>query len=242
MLFLPLDIPPIPNKDIIIKNFYGKTQAVGYDKDKELVFRDVSDDTLSQASDVFYQWKAQQLSDKGTWNSFARKTYPDLIKWIDDYYPFETILDARLERAKGPVLPHTDGASVGYVGRMMDSSGAYIDVPSYVDNPQAVLDHQLENEPIGYRFIVHGSRDTLYMCKDEQGKNKVYCDIPKNTDAYVINHCTQLHGMDPKPDIDDERIVGFIIGTVNTEKHNILLKKSANKYKEYIITANELRV
>ena len=242
MLFLPLDIPPIPNKEKILENFYGKTHAVGYDKNNELIFRDVDDKTLEQTPDVFYKWKAQVLSEDNKWNKFAKETYPELVGWIDEHYPFETILDARLERAKGPVLPHTDGPSIGYAGRMMDSTGEFIDVPKYVDNPQTDLDHQLANEPIGYRFIVHGSRDTLYMCKDDQGKDKAYCNIPKETDAYVINHCTQLHGMDPKSGIDDERIVGFIIGIVNIDKHNDLLKKSANKYKEYIIKENELRV
>ena len=37
MLFLPLDIPPIPNKEKILENFYGKTHAVGYDKNNELI-------------------------------------------------------------------------------------------------------------------------------------------------------------------------------------------------------------
>ena len=34
--------------------------------------------------------------------------FPELLKWIDDYFPFEHKLHVKLSRAKGDVLPHTD--------------------------------------------------------------------------------------------------------------------------------------
>ena len=111
-----------------------------------------------------------------------------------------------------------------------------------------MLDHQLANEPIGYRFIVSGSRDTLYMCneydysKDMSNQKKVYCTIPDDTDAFLINNCTQPHGVDVKEGVDDDRIVGFVLGKVNVKQHQELIEKSKNKYSKQVITKDELRI
>ena len=111
-----------------------------------------------------------------------------------------------------------------------------------------MLDHQMANEPIGYRFVVSGSRDTLYMCneydysKDMSDQPKHFCTIPEDTDAFLINNCSQPHGVDVKDGIDDDRIVGFILGKVNESAHRELIERSANKYKQYTVKKDELRI
>ena len=113
---------------------------------------------------------------------------------------------------------------------------------------QEMLDHQLANEPIGYRFIVSGSRDTLYMCneydysKDMSNQPKHFCNIPNDTDAFLINNCTQPHGVDVKEGVDDDRIVGFVLGKVLKSAHESLISKSTDKYSTQVIKKNELRV
>ena len=113
---------------------------------------------------------------------------------------------------------------------------------------QKMLDHQLANEPIGYRFVVSGSRDTLYMCneydysKDMSAQPKHFCTIPEDTDAFLINNCSQPHGVDVKDGIDDDRIDGFILGKVNESAHRELIERSANKYKQYTVKKDELRI
>ena len=111
-----------------------------------------------------------------------------------------------------------------------------------------IRDSQLANEPIGYRFIVTGSRDTLYMCneydynKDLSDQPKHFCTIPEDTDAFLINNCTQPHGVDVKPGIDDDRIVGFILGKVSISAHEKLIEASTNKYATNKVYKNELRI
>jgi len=245
ILFVPLDVPTIPNKEKILKNFYGNTKVVGYDSNNDLMLIETDQKKIDSASDVFYKWKTQNLLEDGEWNEFARQTYPELIQWIDDNFPFTQKLDVRLDRAQQSILPHTDAYDWDnhvFEGVMTDSKGNSVKIPyaNEVTNPQAIYKHQLENEPIGYRFIVSGSRNSLYMCNENNTQQKVFCSTPKETDAYVINHCTQMHGMDPKESVDDERVVGFIDGIVDPNKHKQLIEKSYNVYKSYSLSKQDL--
>ena len=78
--------------------------------------------------------------------------------------------------------------------------------------------------------------------KNMNNQKKVYCTIPDDTDAFLINNCTQPHGVDVKEGVDDDRIVGFILGKVNIEQHQKLIEKSQNKYSKFTVTKNELRI
>ena len=245
ILFVPLDIPPIPNKEKILENFYGSTKVVGYDADDNLMLVETDKAKIDSANDVFYKWQTQHLLEDGVWNKFARETYPELVGWIDDNFPFTRKLDVRLDRAQQSILPHTDAYDWDnhvFEGVMTDSKGNSAKIPyaNKVTNPQTIYNHQLENEPIGYRFIVSGSRDSLYMCNEKNTQEKIFCSTPKETDAYVINHCTQMHGMDPKESVDDDRVVGFIDGMVDPIKHQQLIEKSLEVYKSKSLLKQDL--
>jgi len=71
---------------------------------------------------------------------------------------------------------------------------------------------------------------------------KHFCTIPEDTDAFLINNCTQPHGVDVDPTVDDDRIVGFVLGKVDVSAHEDLIKRSANKYKQYTVKKDELRI
>ena len=130
----------------------------------------------------------------------------------------------------------------------MDGNYVKAPHPHHMTITQEMFDHQRENEPIGYRFVVSGSRDSLYMCKDYDyskdmsNQPKHFCTIPEETDAFLINNCTQPHGVDVKEGVDDDRIVGFILGKVIKSAHQKLIERSANKYNTQVIKKNELRI
>jgi len=218
MIFVPLDIPPVPNKQLILKNFVAEDTFAWWKEETLLGVKDLS----------------KPFGEPKQWTEVAKEKYSDLIKWIDEYFPFEYKFYVRLARSTGNVAPHVDGN--------------YTKAPHshHMTITKEMLDHQLANEPIGYRFIVSGSRDTLYMCneydysKDMSNQKKVYCTIPDDTDAFLINNCTQPHGVDVKEGIDDDRIVGFVLGKVNVKQHQKLIEKSKNKYSKQVITKNEL--
>ena len=238
MIFLPLDIPPIPNKQSIVNNFSGQTRIVG---------KNILDESKRV---IFSKWQNERLLENNTWSKLVLK-YPGLVEWIDMYFPFETKIAVILYRSIGSITPHTDNKWDTSRKQYSDdewaviySTGEYVRSSQYssIQLQKYVIDHQLANEPIGYRFIVSGSRNSLYMCDQVDNQKKIFCSVPENTDAYVMNHCTQPHGLDIRPDIDDERLVGFIYGIVNVKQHQELLEKSKNKYSKQVITENELRV
>ena len=220
LIFTPLDIPPIPNKQKIIDNFVGAEKYVWWKEETLLGNKDFS----------------QQLGDMKAWNDIAKQKYPELLHWIDTYFPFEYKFYVRLARSTGNVKAHVDGNK---------TEAPY---KHHMTITQQMLDHQLANEPIGYRFIVTGSRDTLYMCneydysKDMSKQPKHFCTIPEDTDAFLINNCTQPHGVDVKPGVDDDRIVGFIAGKVLESAHHKLIESSTNKYATNKVYKNELRI
>ena len=220
MIFTPLDIPLIPSKESILKNFVAEDTFAWWKEETLLGVKDLS----------------KPFGEPKQWTESAKEKYPELIKWIDEYFPFEYKFYVRLARSTGNVAPHVDG------------NYTKAPHPHHMTITQEMFDHQRANEPIGYRFVVSGSRDTLYMCneydysKDMSNQKKVYCTIPNDTDAFLINNCTQPHGVDVKEGVDDDRIVGFVLGKVNVKQHQELIEKSKNKYSKQVITKNELRI
>ena len=220
IVFTPLDIPPIPNKQSILDNFIGNEKFAWW-----------KEETLLGTKDL-----AIPFGEPKEWTSNAKEKYPQLVEWIDTYFPFEYKFYVRIARSTGNVDPHVDG---NYVKAPH---------PHHMTITQEMLDHQMANEPIGYRFVVSGSRDTLYMCneydynKDMSNQPKHFCTIPKETDAFLINNCTQPHGVDVKEGIDDDRIVGFVLGKVIPNAHQKLIERSTNKYSKQVVKKDELRI
>lgn len=240
MIFSPLDIPPIPNKTTILEQFKGK-EYFAYTNEQGII--EIQSNNIEQA---FCHWEELTLLDHdGVWQQNARRLFPNLIDWIDQYFPFEHKLHVKLSRAKGDVLPHTDAHDFdndNFQGYFI-VEGQKVRTPQKLNitKSQDMLQHQIENEPCGYRFIVNGSRNSLYMCKNESGQEKYYCTIPNETDSWVLNNCSQPHGVDlQKPGIDDDRIIGQITGIVDVNKHKDLLARSRQKYKQYVVYQEQL--
>jgi len=214
MIFCPLDIPPIPNKQKILDTFAGDESFAWWREETLLGEKDLS----------------KPFGPPGQWTEKSKR-YPQLVDWISDHLPFEYFVYIRIARSKGDVWPH------------VDANYAQAPLPHHMTMEQWLIDDIRINEPCGYRFIVGGSRKNLYMCKKYdpayQDKTildqpKIYCEIPQQTDAFVINHQDQPHGVDIDEE-DTQRLVGFVIGKIGVDKHNKLLKNSISKYSKHII-------
>jgi hypothetical protein len=68
-------------------------------------------------------------------------------------------------------------------------------------------------------------------------QNKTRCYLPEDTDSFVLRNQDQPHGVDE--DVE-QRLVGFILGKPNTQRHNQLLEKSINKYSEHVIRKQDV--
>lgn len=214
MIFSPLDLPVIPNKQKILDTFAGDESFAWWREETLLGEKNLE----------------TPFGSPGQWTAKAKK-YPDLVDWIENNLPFEYHVYVRIARSKGDVWPH------------VDANYAKAPLPHHMTMEQWLIDHIRQNEPAGYRFIIGGSRSNLYMCetydpeykdKNVLNQHKHYCTIPESTDAFVINHQDQPHGVDVNHD-DRNRLVGFVIGKLDIDKHNQLLENSRSKYKNYIL-------
>jgi len=214
MIFCPLDIPPIPNKQKILDTFAGDESFAWWREETLLGEKDLS----------------KPFGPPGQWTEKSKR-YPQLVDWISNHLPFEYFVYIRIARSKGDVWPH------------VDANYAQAPLPHHMTMEQWLIDDIRINEPCGYRFIVGGSRKNLYMCekydpayqdKTILDQPKIYCEIPQQTDAFVINHQDQPHGVDIDEE-DTQRLVGFVIGKIGVDKHNKLLKNSISKYSKHII-------
>lgn len=212
IIFLPLDIPPIPDKDVLIKAFKSEHKYVWWDEQILVGNKDYT----------------KPFGYPEPWNSCA-DSYTTLVEHINKYLPFEYLSYMRLAHANKTVGIHVDDSEVDPP------------FPHHKAITKELKQHHLENEPIGYRIILSGSRDTFYFCKHydptyktEIEQDKIYVDIPTDTDFFLIRNYQQPHGVDIN-ELDHERIVGFLLGKVNVDAHHALIKRSAEKYKDYLL-------
>ena len=211
IVYTPIDIPPIPNKEKILKNFEGAESFVWWGEETLL-------------GDKKYN---NPLGYPQEWTEKSKK-YPELRKWIEFFFPLDELWYIRIARASQAIPPH------------IDSNKVIPDHKHHLSITQEALDHLHDNVITGYRFIVSGSRDKLYICdeydysRDMTWQEKKYARIPETTDAFALNP-DQPHGVDEDT---SDRLVGFILGKINKEKHNALLLRSISKYNEYVVRKN----
>lgn len=212
VIFLPLDVPKVPRSRQMIDLFDGGDRYVWWQEEVLLGNKDYD----------------KPLGYPETWNPGSEKFQP-LIDHITEHLPFEYLSYVRLARA------------VGKVGLHVDDNYEVPPFPHHKAITAELKAHHLANEPIGYRVILSGSRDTFYFCKDydptyrtEPDQPRVYATIPEETDFFLIRNYQQPHGVDTNA-LDDERIVGFMLGRVNEERHRALVERSMTRFGEYVV-------
>lgn len=128
-------------------------------------------------------------------------------------------------------LPHYKFFHV-YINHFMD------DIPLHSDFGRAnqakeFWVHTQALEPCAYRIVVRGKKKgTLYLRFDDQ---KIYPQIPEETDCYVLRYTDGMHGLDIRDNDDPERYTLQIDGWIDVEEHKKLLLKSVEKYKDVMI-------
>lgn len=145
----------------------------------------------------------------GLWNTkFVPIDHPYLISVIDQL-PFSQITLIKYNTQAADVPPHVD---VTY--KYLKFSGEYKNIRS--------------NEPAGYRILLSGSPTRLEVF---DGKEWKIARLPSCPFAYIINSTETKH-----------RIIGetgrktlYIRGFLNQEKHQTLIKKNLEQFKEYSI-------
>ena len=210
--FLPLDIPKFEYKQKVLDEFKPDTD--------------------------FYFWSEEYVSN---WQSTRllhnpegmKNKHIELQEFISAYMPFKSITLLKLFRANMDVKPHVDESYT------KDKGPTNWKVIS-----EEYRNHQLETEPCGYRMIIAGDRQSLYLSDGEleivddkflygEVTEKTYCEIPEATDSFALKSYGSMHGVDRTPG-DDNRLLAFIIGWIDIDKHNKLIEQSEEVYKNYV--------
>ena len=156
--------------------------------------------------------KKQTPYDESEWTQHVLAKYPEFVEWFK-CLPYATIRNVKFNIQVHPVSPH-------------------IDFTQPLLKPDLHNNNAL-NEPCGYRIIVTGKRTNALYVMD--GDKKVYCNMPQETDVYVLGHTNTLHGVDDEPG----RETIFVHIEVNPDQHQLLLSRSLAKYKQYAIYETE---
>jgi len=213
MRFIPLDIPKFQFKQKVLDEFNPSTK--------------------------FYWWSEEYITEwdvKETLHAPARmrNVHLELQQYIQKYMPFDSLTLCKLSRANVDVGAHVDDSYTEFKGPK--------------DNCKIISEeyrqHQLDTEPCGYRILIEGDRSSLYLSDGEPDvvddeliySNKTYkksCVIPEETDCFALQSYGSMHGVDKTPG-DDNRLLCFIIGWINKEKHNELIARSEERFKDYV--------
>jgi hypothetical protein len=108
------------------------------------------------------------------------------------------------------------------------SVSPHIDVMPAMTMEDGEYDHIKENEPCGYRIVINGSVDKLRI---NTGSKWVETILPSIPSCYLINSSETLHSVD----FDPSRQTIYIRGFIDVIRHNELIEKSLQKYKDYAI-------
>lgn len=224
LLFSPIDSPPIPNKEDILDRFNQRENS-------EFIWW--KEEILLGERDSKYPFGSRQQ----TWNTNALENYRGLTSYIDKYLPFSSLYYVALFRATKDIPPH------------VDANYTVAPLAHHMTATQELVDQQHKLEPVGYRFLINGSRNSLYFCRDYDpeykrvsDQKKIYVDLPTSTDVFLLKNDEIPHGVDLKRPMDESRLIGFCLGFLDEDKHRKLVESSLEKYSRFLVKESQLSI
>ena len=128
-------------------------------------------------------------------------------------------------------LPYTDFINVKI--HRQDKS----DVPIHIDllwpgRDYEHYNHLYWNEPCGYRVVMSGqAKQKTYVIGPNMERH--YVDMPSDweTNTYIMNYSTCIHGVDEDPGRD----ILFFQFNIDEKKHEKIVRRSIKKYQKYAL-------
>jgi hypothetical protein len=95
------------------------------------------------------------------------------------------------------------------------------------------VDPNFPSSPERYNVLLspHYDQDSFYICKEKTG-HRDYPTILKDYPVYAFNNKDIYHGADP---VLDQRVIMICSGIIDEEKHQQLINRSVEKFKEHVI-------
>jgi hypothetical protein len=94
-------------------------------------------------------------------------------------------------------------------------------------------DTNYPSSPERYNVLLtpHYGQDSFFLCKEING-SRDYPAILKDYPIYAFNNKDIYHGADP---VLDNRVIMICAGIIDEEKHQALITRSSEKFKDYVI-------
>lgn len=218
-IFSPIDIPQIDTTNII--SFFQKNKVIrklGFHWDTYTVRK--SAEAIAAGNSYFHHLYNPNLN--WEWDEKCQNEIPELIDLLN-LLPYEKIF---------------------YVNLI---TNIYKDVPIHKDFGEQFSEINLNDyeknwkefhskyEPCAYRLVLDGDYDNLgfYISPNNDEKNATFIQMPKDTNVFAFNSTTCYHGaVVPQT----PKILCYISGWIDPDKHNKLYKSSIKKYEEHQIT------
>ena len=98
-------------------------------------------------------------------------------------------------------------------------------------------DPNCPSRPERYNVLLspHYDQDSFFICKEVDGQRD-YPTILKDYPVYAFNNKDIYHGADT---VLDQRVIMICSGIIDEEKHQMLINRSTEKFKEYVIKYEE---
>ena len=173
---------------------------------------------LPSSSTRWAYWDFKKIAKKDSNYAIAEiesiiyEEYPDLIEWIN-LFPFKTIRNIK-------------------VNTQIEDCGTHIDFRykrCKTDADKELWNNNSINEPCGYRTLISGSKTNMQYAI--HNGEKIYTTIPDDTDTFVLNSTTLLHGVDAEPG----RKLIYMHFEIDTSANEKLIQSSLEKYSDYAI-------
>jgi hypothetical protein len=167
-------------------------------------------DMSMDVSNDFWAWTFKRLTNDNLLSRTAvhlnkeiLHEYPLLAEWMR-LFPFRSIRNVKFNIQKEEVEPH-------------------IDFGNPRKDPELYENNRI-NEPCGYRVVISGARkNSFYVVHGDQ---KIYADMPDDTDVYVLGQTCTNHGVSYEPG----RRTMFLHFEIDPIPHQLLLERSLEKY------------
>lgn len=219
ILWLPLDLPPVP-KEITLENIeslynyipnFSSNEQAELAKNKQFYKYAWNSYRLREIEEKEASWESQNSEELWRWTAESRLTCPKLIQYIEDHLPLKKIRAASIMSSRGTVPAHFDMSP----NLPHESKNIYID-----------------NEPSMYRLLLDGiiKENSFYVASPSK---KSYINLPTDSPGWVMGSFSCTHGNDEE--VPYQKIILYIIGEVDIDRHQTLVNKSYEKYKEYAI-------
>lgn len=117
--------------------------------------------------------------------------------------------------------------------RQVIAAGLHLQTARIYTHHDYTIDFNNPKSPERYNVLLtpHYDQDSFYIAKEITGE-KIYPKILKDYPIYAFNDQQMFHGADP---VLENRVIMICAGLIDHEKHENLIERSANKFKEYVI-------